>query len=729
MPDEAFQFTGENPEPGKFIAKWTIAEGYYLYKNKIKFKTEAGKVLTIPALPNGKVKHDDLFGDVEIYRNHLEVKVPYSSVEEIDVVYQGCADAGVCYPPQKKKIKLQLAQADTQDLLPSTPQQSQKKSSLSVLSQLNASLTGQEEPQLLDPDIAFSFQAALKETGVLKADWVIAEGYYLYKDKIKLALEKASGLRLAEPRFPPATRLKDDAFGDVEVFRGPLTLEFPVQGPVDQIGEVTLNAKFQGCADVGVCYPPIKKTLLLDIPDIGHTSVSDPVAAKAHMDSEAVDQANIPDDDLGKKGIWAVLISAFFAGVLLTFTPCVLPMIPILSSVIAGQGESITKAKAGWLAAVYVLGTAVTYAVMGAVAGATGDQLQAYFQNAWAIGILAAIFMVMSLAMFGLFEIQLPSFLQSNLQEKSQGIKGGSTPMVFVLGLISALIVGACVSPVLISFLGIAISRGDPVLGAITMFVLAIGMGIPLIALGFGAGHILPKAGVWMDKVKYVFGVLLLGVAIYMLGILPGVPVLALWAALFIIVGVYLGATQSLPEAASGWQKLFKGVGTFILIWGVLAMIGSFYGERDPLKPLPNLTLSSSLSAGDHSASDGKGGEVFVRVNNESELDEKFAEAKQSGKLVMIDYYADWCTNCLKMEHSTFQDKAVMAELNARFLALQVDVTDPNDQDRKALKKRFGVFGPPALLFFDKEGKMVKSANFYGYKKPEDFLAHLKTLQ
>lgn len=725
MPDEAFRFTSENSQSGLLNVQWEIADGYYLYKNKIKVTSEDGKVLKLPGLPDGKLKKDELFGDVEVYRKRVAVKVPYSSTTAVEVVYQGCADVGVCYPPQKRKVNLKLALADTSSLLPATTQSVGSSSSLSVLSQLNNTLSGVEEPDLLDPDIAFAFKASLQDTGVLKAEWMIADGYYLYKDKIKMALEAGSGLNLAEPEYPPATKLTDETFGDVDVFRGPLTLEYPIQGLGAHSGAINLKAQFQGCADIGVCYPPIKKTVTLDMPAVSPDQLLEISQVSANTSTTVVSNT---EDDLSNKGVLAVLISAFFAGILLTFTPCVLPMIPILSSVIAGQGESITKAKAAWLATVYVLGTAVTYALMGAVAGATGDQLQAYFQNAWAIGILAAIFIVMSLAMFGLFEIQMPSFLQSNLQEKSQGIKGGSTPMVFVLGMVSALIVGACVSPVLISFLGLAISKGDPILGAVTMFIMALGMGIPLILLGFGAGHLLPKAGMWMDKVKYVFGVLLLGVAIYMLGILPAVPVLVLWAALFIVVGVYLGATQSLPEGANGWRMLSKGLGTLLLIWGVLSLIGSIYGERDPLKPLPSLSMG--LSSASNTVTGGQAHEThaFSRVNNNAELDAKIAEAKQQGKLLLIDYYADWCVSCVKMEQTTFSDPAVLRELEARFIAVQVDVTDPNDKERKALKKRYGVFGPPALLFFDIDGQIIKSSNFYGYKKPVDFLALLKAM-
>ncbi len=281
------------------------------------------------------------------------------------------------------------------------------------------------------------------------------------------------------------------------------------------------------------------------------------------------------------QGMLTIVLGAFVSGILLTFTPCVLPMVPIVSSIIAGQGEDVTKKKAVMLAVAYVMGTAVTYAIMGALAGATGEQLQSYFQNIWAIGAMTIVFVFMALSMFGLFIIELPSFIQSRINAESQGMKGGSFIPVFLLGMVSALILGACVSPVLISFLSVAISTSDATLGALTMFALALGMGVPLVLLGFGAGFLVPKAGMWMDKVKYFFGVLLLGVAIEIFSTLEIVNTLLLWGAYAVGVAVYMGATQALSVESNGWQKLQKAVGTVILIWGTIMMIGAGYGETD----------------------------------------------------------------------------------------------------------------------------------------------------
>ncbi len=383
--------------------------------------------------------------------------------------------------------------------------------------------------------------------------------------------------------------------------------------------------------------------------------------------------------------------------------------------------------RGGMLSIVYVLGTAVTWTAAGILAGQAGDQLQAYFQNPWAIGIFAAILLLLALSMFGFYEIQMPSSIQSKLQERSQKVQGGTVIGVFVMGLLSAAIVGACVSPLLISVLGLAVSLGDPVLGGATMFFMALGTGVVLIAIGFGAGFLMPRAGAWMDTVKHVFGVLLLGVAVYLLGILPQVPVLYLWAVLLIVTGVFMGATQSIAESANGWRLLWKGVGTVLVIWGVLALLGAFAGNRDILRPIqfdsPAIAMRAHCRRRDRAAA--AHGELFRRVETVAQLDQALAQAKAAGKPVMVDFYADWCTECQRMEKGTFTNPQVRQYMGQHFTALQVDVTE-NDETDRAVKQRLNVFGPPALLFFDAAGQPMKSMNFYGYKPADEFLGHLQ---
>ena len=481
---------------------------------------------------------------------------------------------------------------------------------------------------------------------------------------------------------------------------------------------MTLVAHFQGCAEQGICYPPAKKTLAITLPKI----ISD-AAASESSSLPASDEENSAREKeaVSTQALIGYLGAAFGTGLLLSFTPCVLPLIPILLGTIVGQSGT-ARGRATGLSVVYVLGTVATYAVIGAVAGATGEQLQAYFQNIWAIGAIAVVLSLMALSMFGLYEIQMPSALQSRLAAGSQGL-GGSIWMVFILGAASALIVGACVSPLLISVLSIAILNADPWIGAALMSSMALGMGVILIVAGAGATWLIPRGGAWMERVKQSFGVMLLGVAIYLLGAIPAVPVLLLWAALFIITGVYLGAGRSLSSNASGWTVFFKGLGTVLLIWGVLAMIGGFSGNRSIMAPISVSSLIGTTATPSQTAS-----VKFEKVGSLQALDKAIAQAGNSGKKVMLDFYADWCTDCLRMETTTFQDPGVIAALGA-YRVLKVDVTDPDDREGAAIKKRYGVFGPPAILFFDADGREYETQRRYGFVSADALVAVLNTLE
>ena len=417
----------------------------------------------------------------------------------------------------------------------------------------------------------------------------------------------------------------------------------------------------------------------------------------------------------------AIVFGAFVSGILLTFTPCVLPMVPIVSSIIAGQGEGVTKTKAVMLASSYVLGTAVTYAVMGALAGATGEQLQSYFQNIWAIGAMTIVFVLMALSMFGLFTIQLPSFILSRLNRQSQDMKGGDMGMVFVLGMISALILGACVSPVLISFLSVAIASSDATLGAITMFSLALGMGVPLVLLGFGAGYLIPKAGIWMDKVKYFFGVLLLGVAIEIFSTLALVNPLFLWGAYAVGIAIYLGATDLLNTNHNGWAKLQKAVGTVLLIWGTILLVGAGYGEQDIYHPLPKTTFNI---VGETGVKTKLSGEMpFEEIANITEYETKRAQAINEGKTMIIFFHTDTCPVCKRLRESTFKDAKFQHKLRDDYVALSVNITRKKDPkgETEALKNKFQVFGPPGFVFVDSDGDVMEDDKFYGYQDASTF--------
>lgn len=422
--------------------------------------------------------------------------------------------------------------------------------------------------------------------------------------------------------------------------------------------------------------------------------------------------------DASAQSTIGIMLGAFFSGLLLAFTPCVLPMIPIVSSIIVGQGKDMTKTKALMLAVAYVLGTAVTYAFMGALAGATGEQLQSYFQNIWAIGAMTLVFVVMSLSMFGLFIIELPSFIQSKLNAGSQGMKGGSFIPVFLLGMVSALILGACVSPVLISFLSVAISTSDATLGALTMFALAIGMGIPLILLGFGVGHLVPKAGMWMGKVKYFFGTLLLGVAVWLFSHLELINPLFLWGIYAVGIAIYLGAMQRLSFKASGLQTLQKVLATVILIWGTILLVGAGYGESDIYKPLPKapVTVVGGNANTQHGADF-----PFENIANITAYNIKRREAMDKGKTMIIYFYTDTCPVCKHLKETTLIDPRVKETLKKSYVAVSVNMSDGTDKKISALKKMFNIFGPPGFVFIGPDGKEMKDMKFYGYQEPEEF--------
>ncbi len=417
------------------------------------------------------------------------------------------------------------------------------------------------------------------------------------------------------------------------------------------------------------------------------------------------------------QGMFSLALGSFVAGLLLTFTPCVLPMVPILSSIIIGQGKDISTQKSLILSLSYVLGTAITYAIMGALAGATGDQLQSYFQNIWAIGTMSLIFALMALSMFGVFTIQMPSFIQSTLNKSSDDIKGGSIPMVFVLGMVSALILGACVSPVLISFLGVAISKGDAVLGAVMMFAMALGMGVPLLLLGLGAGKLLPKAGIWMEKIKYVFGALLLGVSLYLFATLSLVSPLILWGVYLIGLSVFMGALDHV-ESGKKLEKLEKAIGVIIGVWGILLLVGAAYGGHDLTKPLAKTPITYIQNQTDDKTVMSK--KIFTNIHTMQALDRQLLEAKENHKMVMIYFYTDVCPFCKHLKETTWKDSAVKEILHEKYLALAVNMTDKSDETIQSIKKRFGIFGPPGFVFFDTHGEELKEDSFYGYQGPSE---------
>ncbi len=711
-PEQAFAVTAVALDPERVQVSWRIADGYYMYRDKFSFVADGDAILAEPEFPPAIRKNDEFFGEVEIYTHNVDIVLPVRRTQAaavelaLDATGQGCNEPiGVCYPPITQRVKVQLAAAAEpagSGSVPATP-----GTGVRSLKDLKRLLGNTAEPEFLPPDEAFKLDLTARDDATLLARFSITDGYYLYRDKTQFR-SLSDGVAVGAVTLPAGTEKEDEYFGKTVVYYQGFEVAVPVSRAVAQAQSAEFEVTYQGCAEKGICYPPIVKTVALEMPEGGTGLPS--VSSAPRVSAEITDGG----------GFWGYVLAAFWTGLLLTFTPCVLPMIPILSSVIVGQSEADSRARGGALSIAYVMGTAVTYTAVGVVAGATGDQLQAYFQNVWAIGTVSIVLLVLALSMFGLFEIQMPSFVQSRLQHRTQGLRGGTFGMVFVLGLVSALIVGACVSPLLILALGVAISQGDPVLGGAIMFSMAMGMGVFLIALGFGAAFLVPRAGVWMERVKQAFGVLLLAVAIYLLGTIPAVPVLYLWAALLIVTAVYLGAMQALPDGASGWRYLTKGAGVFMLVWGVIALLGGMNGSRDIFKPLVLSTGIAQVQEPAHA--------LFKRVASVAELESELQRARASAKPVLLDYYADWCVDCVRMERATFQHAEVNRVLRDNFVTLQVDVTDPHDDSSKALKQRFGVFGPPAMLFFDAAGNERTDLRRYGFMEAGAFLTHIESL-
>ena len=732
--DQAFQLSTRTVNGATLEARWKIAPDYYLYRDKFKFEAIEGAALKDPVFPRGKKKQDPLFGTVETYTKAVKVRLPIerqgsAQSLRLRITAQGCNEpVGVCYPPIVKEVDFKLppvtATRAPVAAVAATP--AGEVRSLKDLTRPAASLSGEAEP--VDPEKAFRVNLTARGSAALLARIDIADCCYLYRDKMKFELTAADGsalpanLRLGSVGLPAGKIKTDEFIGKTEIYENGFEVTLPIAGGAAPDRDMLLHVTYQGCSEKGViiCYPPVTKKFGVQF-RAGALSVA------AGPETAAAAPASDQPRDTGK--LLIAVLAAFGAGLLLTFTPCVLPMVPILSGIIVGQGDThISQWRGGMLSYSYVLGTAVTYTAAGVLAGLSGEQLQSYFQNPWAIGTFSTLLVLLALSLFGFYDLQMPGFIQSHLHHRTHHMKGGSYVGAFILGLVSALIVGACVSPVLISALGAAITSKDPVLGGAIMFSLAHGQGAILVALGIGASFLLPKVGKWMDSVKHLFGALLIAVAIYLLGYLPQVPVLFLWATLLIVSAVYLGATQGLPESASGWRYLWKGLGTVLLIWGGLALLGGFAGQRDILNPLPLSSVVSGTMPGAGGARSATEDHLFERVSSLSMLETRLAAAKAAGKPVILDYYADWCTDCLRMEKATFADARVRDELRMRFVLLQADVTDPNNPEGKAIKSRFGVYGPPAMLFFAANGQEHRELRTYGFRNAEEFLALLRKI-
>jgi thiol:disulfide interchange protein DsbD len=566
---------------------------------------------------------------------------------------------------------------------------------------------GGSADDLLEPEKAFRFAARALDGATVEVTFVIADGYYMYRERFKFAAEGNPQVKLGAADLPPGRKHKDEFFGEVQTYRKSVRILLPVEGE----GRFDLKVTSQGCADVGVCYVPMESTATLRVA-AGMPGFSE---APRRVDAVPTFSVFASDIDIARlfEGNLLLVLGGFFVfGLLLTFTPCVLPMIPILSGIIAGEGRSLNRARALTLSLSYVLGMAVAYAAAGIAAAFSGSLLAAALQNAWVLGAFALVFVVLALSMFGFYELQLPGFLHDRLHSAHRSLPGGRIASVAGMGVLSAVIVSPCVAAPLAGALLYISQTRDVALGGAALFAMALGMGVPLIAVGVSEGALLPRAGAWMESVRKFFGVLLLAVAIWVVSpVLPAVAVMLAWAALLIGAAMFLRAIDPLPPAASGWWRLWKGAGIIALVAGVALLVGALSGSRDPLRPLAGLTQGGARV-------DSK--LPWTRVASLAELQEKLGAP---GKPVMLDFYADWCVSCKEMEAFTFSDPKVRAQLEGMLL-LQADVTD-NNEEHRALLKRFSLFGPPGIIFFDAQGREIRGLRVVGYQNAERFLKTL----
>jgi thioredoxin:protein disulfide reductase len=575
---------------------------------------------------------------------------------------------------------------------------------------LALSLSGFAAAQdLLQPDLAFRFSARALDANTLEVRYIIADGYYLYRSRFKFAVEPAT-VKLGAAQFPRGDVHNDEFFGRVETYRKDLRIRLPFTHDA-ATNRLKLAVTSQGCADVGVCYPPQTQTTEIVLPAAA-SAVSPSAGGGAPGTAATIGDEARFQRLLASGGLWLIAAAFFGAGILLTFTPCVLPMIPILSGIIVGEGRKATRTRAFMLSGAYVLGMSVTYTAIGIAAALSGNLLSAALQNAWVLSAVAAVFVLLSLSMFGLYELQLPSGFHAKITETSNRLKGGHLGAVVLMGILSAAIVSPCVAAPLAGALLYISQSHDLVLGGLALFAMSIGMGVPLILVGVFEGAFLPKSGHWMRSVKHFFGVLLLAVAIWIVSpvLAPAVQMLA-WAALLIGSAMVLHAIDPLPPEAGAAKRLWKGAGFLALLAGTALAIGAFAGSHDLLRPLAGLTAGGQSEAQ---------GPRFTRVKD---VDELGAKLRSPGKPVMLDFYADWCVSCKEMEAFTFTDARVKAKMG-QMLLLQADVTANTPED-KALLKRFSLFGPPGIIFFDRHGREIPALRVVGYQSADVFLATL----
>jgi thiol:disulfide interchange protein DsbD len=703
---EAFRYVVSDTGDA-FEVDWAIADGYYLYRKRLGFVAgDDALVLGEPELPEGLPHEDEFFGKQQVYRDRFFVTIPYTvngdrpQTVSLVIKSQGCADLGLCYPPQTwtEEVKLRRVASGTSKL---------ELGSLAANSDASNEFPPVDE--VFFPEV-FPVDGNKVEIGIR-----VVPGFYLYKDKISVRAlsDRAKAGRL---ELPKGKMKVDEYFGEMEVYLQDVLAPLPVARATPDAMELELELKYQGCAEGGLCYMPQTRVISVSLPEA--STVSD-ISTATSNDAPVSEQARLAGIITGSS-IWLAAGLFFLAGLGLAFTPCVLPMVPILSGIIAGEGDNVTPLRGFTLALSYVMGMALVYTGAGIAAAAAGMQLQATFNQPWILILFSTLFVVLALGMFGAYDLQMPSSVQTKLAGVSGNQKSGTTIGAFVMGALSALIVTACVAPALIAALTVMAQTGDMLRSGSALFAMSLGMGAPLLLVGAAQGKLLPKAGPWMVAVKNAFGFMMLGLAIWMLSrILSGNVTMMLWAILIFMAGVFMGGLTTLSSDSPITQKLGKGFGFLAIIYGIILLLGALTGGSNPLKPLASINLGGGtmMAEEEHAL-------PFKRVKTVDDLDRELAAAASAGRTAFLDFYADWCVSCKEMEAYTFTNDDVQATLS-NTVWLQADVTD-NDEADQALLSRFGVFGPPTIIFFGADGQQRQGYEVVGYMEADDFVEHLK---
>lgn len=575
----------------------------------------------------------------------------------------------------------------------------------------------------LQPDQAFKPKIALIDPNTLAVEIVLGDQIYLYTNKVKVEDgDPKDGIDFVN--IQTTTKVVDHEGEGVYEENPIFTIELKRNQELSGVQNVRVKLSYQGCSSAGLCYEPQESILEItvdtkELPTI--TNVNAPAIVKKEVPvakggNETDKIANV----ISGGSIWVIILSFFGFGLLLALTPCVFPMIPIISSVIMAQGKGMGAKRAFFLSLVYVLSMAVAYTIAGVLAGLFGANLQAAFQTPWIVTAFALVFVLLSLSMFDVYELQIPHFIQSRLTKI--GGKRGGVIGIAIMGFLSALIVGPCVAAPLAGALIYIGQTGDALLGGVALFALSIGMGVPLLIVGTTSGKFMPKPGMWMDVIKAIFGVMLLGIAIWMMGrVLDENTTLLLWGGLAIFVAVNIGALEPLGKhPAWSSRSNVKALGFMILLYGISLLVGGMVGAKSllhPLDPFLSTKLEASTAVNTH--------KKFEKITSIEELDAILSENK--GSRVMVDFYADWCTSCKELEEKTFRDETVKTAMDD-YVLVQVDVTE-NDDAANAITKKYNIFGPPAILFFDEKGIQNESATIIGFKEPKEFLDHLGAIQ